>query len=256
MTDVLSSPELIDPVNLRDLAAVPVANGHIREAVAFRSDDVSHLSVEYADLLWNKGIRTVIDLRSPGEAAYTGRGPLAAHAVAYHHIPLVAEVAAPAAVNQALPQVTTPDQVGQWYADLLESAAPQLATGLSVLALSPGGTVFHCAAGKDRTGVFASALLSALGADADAIADDYARTSVELPRIHARVQMIMGGFLPFDFDPDSMPSGAMMGAERASMTVMTHTLVCRHGDVLAPVRSAGLSQETIELLRTKMLAVQ
>ncbi|WP_415394567.1 tyrosine-protein phosphatase [Rhodococcus globerulus] len=256
MTNVLSSPELLDPVNLRDLAAVPVASGYIRESVAFRSDDVSHLSTEYADSLWNRGIRTVIDLRSPGEAAHTGRGPLAAHAIAYHHIPLVAEVAAPAAMNQALPQVTTPDHVGQWYADLLESAAPQLATGLTVLALSPGGTVFHCAAGKDRTGVFAAALLSAVGADADAIADDYARTSAELPRLHARVQMIMGGFLPFDFDADSMPSGAMMGAERTSMTVMQRTLVRRHGDVLAPLRAAGLSQELVELLRTKMLATQ
>jgi hypothetical protein len=254
MTDVLSSPELLDPVNLRDLAAVRLASGHIRESVAFRSDDVSHLSVEYADSLWNKGIRTVIDLRSPGEAAYTGRGPLAVHTIAYHHIPLVSEVTTPAAMKQALPQVTTPDHVGQWYADLLESAAPQLATGLTVLALSPGGTVFHCAAGKDRTGVFACALLSAVGADADAIADDYARTSAELPRLHARVRVIMGGFMPFDFDSDDMPSGAMMGAERDSMAVMQRTLVQRHGDVLTPLRAAGLSQEVVDLLRTKMVA--
>ncbi|MDV6271865.1 tyrosine-protein phosphatase, partial [Rhodococcus globerulus] len=196
MTDVLVSSELLDPLNLRDLATVPLGSGRIRDAIAFRSDDLSRLSTEYADRLWDRGIRTVIDLRSPGEAAHTGRGPLAAHAIAYHHIPLMAEAGTPAALNhQALYEVTTAEQVGQWYADLFEAAARQLATGLTVLALSPGGTVFHCAAGKDRTGVFAAALLSAVGADSDAISDDYARTAVDLPRLHARVQMIMSGFL-------------------------------------------------------------
>jgi protein-tyrosine phosphatase len=46
--------------------------------------------------------------------------------------------------------------------------------------------VFHCAAGKDRTGIIAAVLLSLLGVSDDVIAQDYAHTAVVFPRMITR----------------------------------------------------------------------
>lgn len=46
----------------------------------------------------------------------------------------------------------TPEHVGAWHANLLEAQAHQLALGVTLVAMGDGATVFHCAAGKDRTG--------------------------------------------------------------------------------------------------------
>ena len=46
--------------------------------------------------------------------------------------------------------------------------------------------VFHCAAGKDRTGVLAALVLDILGVDSDAIVADYVITADRMPMIMER----------------------------------------------------------------------
>ena len=48
----------------------------------------------------------------------------------------------------------------------------------------PEVTVFHCASGKDRTGLAAAALLATLGCDRDTIIDDYLLTNRILDTDH------------------------------------------------------------------------
>lgn len=63
--------------------------------------------------------------------------------------------------------------LGSFYCQLLDEAQEQFKLIFSVLAdQSDKGFLFHCAAGKDRTGVVAALLLNLLGAqDADIIAN-------------------------------------------------------------------------------------
>src|SRR5207248_11765553 len=51
--------------------------------------------------------------------------------------------------------------------------------------LAGGPVLFHCAAGKDRTGVAAALLLTVLGADRDVVRADYAASAAALPEIEA-----------------------------------------------------------------------
>ncbi|WP_120521465.1 tyrosine-protein phosphatase [Arthrobacter celericrescens] len=242
----------LSPVNLRDLGGLPVDGGVTRSGVLLRSDDVSIMPADFARQMVDDGVRQVIDLRSAEEALFTGRGPLTVPGVNYHHLPLTASVSMPEDISRELmSSSTTPEQVGAWYAALVEGQARQLALGLTIVAMSDGASVFHCAAGKDRTGVFAAVVLSALGASQETISADYAETAARLPRLFPRLQAIMGGLLPMPTGGEQY--GAMMGAHAASMDAMQRILVERHGSVLEPVRQAGLGDGLIGELRGKLV---
>lgn len=79
-----------------------------------------------------------------------------------------------------------PDQVlNRLYARCLASESlPQAITRIAENADRP--TLFHCAAGKDRTGVVAAVVLSLLGVDEDAIVTDYLRSAAAMPRMVER----------------------------------------------------------------------
>ena len=246
--------ELSAPVNLRDLGGIAIAGGVLRDGLAVRADDLSVVTEADADDLIERGLTAVIDLRTADEAALTGRGPLAQRAVAYHHLPLMASI------GQGMPQdgpfAFDHVQMGEMYARMVEGAAPQLVSALSIIAVAPGTTAFHCAAGRDRTGVLAAVLLLALGADDDDIVADYARTDPNMAAIQARMKPVMGVLMArLGFDLDEMSSMTLSEEPMdVSMRTMLARLRERHGDALAPLRAAGLGDDLIARLRARALA--
>jgi hypothetical protein len=246
--------ELSAPVNLRDLGGIPIPGGAVRPGFALRADDLSVITPEDADSLVARELTAVIDLRTTDEAALTGRGPLAERPVAYHHLPLMASI------GEGMPQdgPISIDHVamGEMYVRMVEGAAPQLVSALSIIALAPGATAFHCAAGRDRTGVLAAVLLLALGASDDDIVADYARTDENMASIHLRMKPVMGVLMArLGFDLDEV-SRVTMSEEPMdiSMRTMLARLRERHGDALAPLRAAGLGDDLITRLRDRALA--
>lgn len=258
-TLTLSPVPDLAPVNLRDLGGLPVAGGFTRAGVLLRSDDVSVMPSAFAQQMIDDGVRQVIDLRSAGEALKTGRGPLTVPGVNYHHLALMASVDAPRDIGRELLSTSaTPRQVGAWYANLVETQARQLALGVTLVAMAEGATVFHCAAGKDRTGVFAAVVLSALGASEATITADYAVTTSRLPQLFPRLRAILGDILPAsafgeEAEQGVIGHGAMMGAHAESMDEMQQLLIERHGSVVEPVRQAGLSDAVIGQLRSRLV---
>ena len=96
-------------------------------------------------------MRDVIDLRSSAELRSEGQGPLAAHEVRFHHVPLFdAEVRSEDRERAA--QITLADR----YVFLAELAGERIARVVRLLADADAPAVFHCAAGKDRTGVISA----------------------------------------------------------------------------------------------------
>jgi protein-tyrosine phosphatase len=244
--------ELSAPVNLRDLGGIPIEGGTIRRGLAVRSDDLAYVTPEVAERLVDEGLTAVIDLRSPLEVSTTGRGPLADHAVSYHHLPLMASVAEPLSGG---PRDLGHEAMGAMYVRMVEGAAPQLVTALTVLAHTPGTTAFHCAAGRDRTGVLAAVLLLALGASDDDIVADYARTGDNMAAVLQRtgpVMSVMWKALGFGEDAHDV-SALLDGSMDVSMRLLLETLRSRHGDALAPLRRAGLGDETIARVRRRAL---
>ncbi|MBT2523310.1 tyrosine-protein phosphatase [Arthrobacter sp. ISL-28] len=254
-TQTLDSPEFdLAPVNLRDLGGLPVVGGQTRRGVLLRSDDVSVMPAVFAQQMVADGVRQVIDLRSAEEALFTGRGPLTLPGVNYYHLALTASVASPQDISKELmSSAATAQQVGAWYANLVETQARQLALGVTLIALGEGATVFHCAAGKDRTGVFAAVVLAALGASVETISADYAITATRLPQLFPRLRAILGGLIPASAIDSEAEPGAVMGAHAESIDAMQQLLTERYGSVVEPVRRAGLSDATIEQLRDRLV---
>lgn len=255
MTLIDTELVLSAPVNLRDLGGIAIDGGVLRSGLAIRTDDLAYVTEEVADRLVAEGLTAIIDLRSPAEIAVTGRGPLGAHPIAYHHLPLIADVGA--SMERGAPALTH-EAMGLMYLRMVEGAAPQLVTALNVIAHTPGTAAFHCAAGRDRTGVLAAMLLLALGADDDDIVADYALTGDNMVAIMTRTAPVMGAMwkaLGFDADAVSASSGLLEGSMDVSMRSLLDTLRAQYGDPLTPLRAAGLSDATIARLRERALGV-
>ncbi|WP_402463251.1 tyrosine-protein phosphatase [Isoptericola aurantiacus] len=250
------------PVNLRDLGGIAVDGGVVRTGVALRADDLSTADQHTVDALVAGGLRAVVDLRSADEVAVTGRGPLATRSeVTYHHVPFLADIGHAAVgadgTDGALDPAEMMDQsrFGAMYLRMFEGAAAQIVTALAVVAHSPGAVAFHCAAGQDRTGVLAAALLLALGADEAAIVADYARTGESSGAIQERLAPVMGPLLArFGFDLDDAARAALRtGFSREPMRELLAALAERHGDPLTPLRAAGLTDGLVARLRERAL---
>jgi protein-tyrosine phosphatase len=161
--------------NFRDLGGHRTNDGlDVRWRVLFRADGLHRLSEGDLDQLGRLGVTTVIDLRTTEELTTRGRVGSIQGLTAFHHLPLFEE----------LPDLTVvegwddPITLGRHYADMAETGAASIAEALTVL--SHGASypaVFHCTAGKDRTGVLAAVVLGLLGVPDDVIADDYAATA-------------------------------------------------------------------------------
>ncbi len=167
--------------NFRDLGGYPTAaGGTLRFGRVYRSDSLHGLTPRDLDRLESElRIRTVVDLRTPGERAAEPSRGLGALPLRDLHLPLY-DGNEGGGRNRAM----TLDEL---YFLLLRHRGDRIARVLETLAASDGAAVFHCAAGKDRTGVVAAALLGLLGVDDDAIVADYVLTQEGLRDIVARL---------------------------------------------------------------------
>lgn len=156
--------------NLRDLGGYETLDGRrTRWRMVYRSDCLDTLDTTSQDQLIEVGVRTIVDLRHGGEVASNPNVFAASERVVYRHLPLW---------NESAPR-PEPPPVRNGYRSALDRLGPQVCA-IFELMLEPNTLplLFHCAAGKDRTGIVAGLLLAVLGVPAQAIAEDYALSSV------------------------------------------------------------------------------
>ena len=171
--------------NFRDLGGYPGVGGRpVRWRWLFRADALQRIRVEEAERFRSLGIRTVVDLRTPGELERVGRFPTEVADVDYHHLALFD-------VAPDWSRFREPDAPGflaDRYVEMLEEGRASVASALGLLARPDAyPLVFHCAAGKDRTGILAAIVLGLVGVAADVIVQDYALSSVATSRMRSWV---------------------------------------------------------------------
>jgi protein-tyrosine phosphatase len=151
-------------VNVRDLGGL----GQVRPGAVVRMEAPKRLSEAGWAAAWAHGVRTVVDLRDDDE-----RDP--------DHAPRPTGIAT---VHAPLDPVGTPfyekwkeiDHLASplyFPAMLAEHPQPVIAAVRAVGNAAPGCVVFHCAGGKDRTGLLALVLLTLAGATPEEIIADY-----------------------------------------------------------------------------------
>jgi protein-tyrosine phosphatase len=166
---------LLGPCNFRDLGGYRSAGGaRVRWGQVFRSDTLA-LADEDLEVFAALGIRAVYDLRSDRERETSpNRLPEGANVVEL--VALISQDSSPPSLETL--QMDGETFLAGIYLHMLERSAVGFGRILSGLADgSRLPAVFHCAAGKDRTGMVAALLLSVLGVDEGEILDDYELTS-------------------------------------------------------------------------------
>jgi protein tyrosine/serine phosphatase len=103
--------------------------------------------------------------------------------------------------------------------------------------------LFHCAAGKDRTGVLAALVLDAVGVERDAIVADFALTNERLERVGARLRR-----MPTYSNYTSKLSNRDMGADPQTMIDVLATLDDRDGGAAGWLLANGLTDAELASL--------
>ncbi len=175
--------------NFRDLGGYPTAGGgRTRWRRLFRADGLNRLRAEEADRFAGLGISTVVDLRTPDEVS-AGRCP-DADGVAYHHLPMFDVMP-----NWDVEDPEADGYLAARYAEMLATGAEAVAGTLRLLADDAAyPLVFHCAAGKDRTGIMAAIVLDLVGVPDDVIVADYARSGEAMQRLMSWARSNQGTF--------------------------------------------------------------
>jgi protein-tyrosine phosphatase len=230
--------------NFRDLGGYPTREGgRMRWRVLFRSDALHQLtSADVAQLRGEIGLGHVLDLRSSGEIAIDGRGRLAAEDVRIHHFPLFDSVGTASADIGA--RITLSDR----YFLITEHAKRPIASVIQTLAHVEAPAVYHCAAGKDRTGVVSAVLLGLLGVADEIIVADYAATKQNLDAIVARLMASEGyqGMLE-NLPPDTLH------AEPETMISLLERVREKYGSMRGYAREIGVPDATVARLERRLL---
>ncbi|OIH92591.1 tyrosine-protein phosphatase [Curtobacterium sp. MCBA15_001] len=164
--------------NARDLGGLPRRGGGTTpRGRFFRSESVDRLTERGWETIRGAGIRTVVDLRTPSERAEdTHPRPAWVTTVAVDHDDLADTAFWDDFWANGL--VGTP----LYYGPHLERKAERTGAALRALARAePGGVLFHCAAGRDRTGIVALAVLTLADVEPQAVVADYLVTMAADP---------------------------------------------------------------------------
>ena len=173
--------------NFRDLGGYTAGDRVVRWGRLYRADGIHR--IEGADLarVASLGIRTVVDLRTRGELDEHGRFPVARSrrdAITTFRCSSGCGIAscsrASATRSSSSPAVTS---------TCSSNGVDSIVKALTMISQSERlPLVFHCSAGKDRTGVLAAILLSVLGVSDVDITDDYALSRPAMRELAAWVR--------------------------------------------------------------------
>lgn len=241
-------------LNLRDLGGYEAADGRrVRWGRLYRSDQLGDLDAAGTAQLQALGLRTVIDFRGEKERDHSPTPPLAG--VESLHLPMAGRSgdqkgATDLVLSGELAEVDD-DFMALLYQGML-AAFPTHFGELVRRAASPQHepVLFHCAAGKDRTGVAAALVLSALGVSDEQVVADYALT--DRYRTEHRIEQIRPIVEEYGIPVDKV--AALFSAPAAVMVATLDHLHEVHGGPLGYLQGpAGVDATTIEALRDNLL---
>jgi protein-tyrosine phosphatase len=230
-------------VNFRDLGGYATEDGlRTRWRVLFRADGLSELTETDLEVMRELGIRTVVDLRS-GQEVEQSRFNVEAHPVTFHHYPFIK------ALPNAEDFARAPGFLGTQYTEMLDEATPQIIGALSALAAPDARpAVFHCTAGKDRTGLLSALVLSLLGVPEETVVADYALSGAAMSRLRTKL---------IEKYPDGesviADSDVLFSADPANMVTLFAHLRNRYGTVAEYAARVGVPGDVVQRLRQSLL---
>ena len=234
-------------VNFRDLGGYRTADGMaVGWRRLFRADGLHKLSGADRRQLIDLGVATVIDLRTVDEAEQRGRFPVEDVPVRYVDLPLTDVLP----TTEEMPSWAEASYVASRYALMVSEGAPAL-TG-AFAALASGGSlpaVFHCSAGKDRTGVLSALILAFLGVPDETIVADYTLSAPAMEHLLERLK----AEYPDAVEDVMRFAPAVLQVRPETMEEFLATLRADYGSYDDLARSLGVADAVATLRRTVLV---
>lgn len=236
--------------NLRDLGGTPLTDGKVVRPRRVLRADALHRARASAEVLRGLGVVRVLDLRD--EVERDEEGVLDADGVEVLHHPVIDP-----RFEWAHEEVSEPGGLlAHRYQEILTAFGPRFATSLTSIAEvvdtgRPGVVAYHCAVGKDRTGLLTALLLGLLGADDDAIVADYARSSAAAP---VQVSWLWAFGHPAGSATDEDLHLGLWSARPETMRVTLRWLGEEFGGVGGYVEQTGIADGVVDSLRAALVA--
>ncbi|KAN0140336.1 tyrosine-protein phosphatase [Lactarius tabidus] len=260
VADVLSKHPFVtvDGVyNVRDLGRIPTTDGHVtRSSFMVRSGELSRATQLGVEQLRALGVTTIFDLRSDTEIAKYDAATPKIEGITVLHAPVFKiEDYSPERMAQRFQLYASgkTEAFMQLYSEILDAGGPAFGSILRHVRDSPNdGFLFHCTAGKDRTGIAAALLLLLAGVSNDAISADYALTRIGREPMRPIVLSRLAREPIFASDPTAAHN--MLSSREETMQAFIKMLDERYGGVKEYVRRmCGLTDQDISTIRQNLL---
>ena len=235
--------------NFRDLGGYPTLDGRTtRWQTLYRADGLDRLTDADIETLRPLNLKTVVDLRTPGEISERGRFPVDRYPVRFHNLSIIDQTWQH---DTELKRDLSPaDFLYQAYMKMGRDGRARFAAAFEVLAAADTlPAVFHCAAGKDRTGLLAALMLGSIGVETSAIVDDYALTQAIMPQFIAA----MAKRYPERASTMAKVPAGFMVADASAMARVLREIERLHGSVRGLVLHIGVPATTIARLEGLLL---
>ena len=241
--------------NTRDIGGYPTASGNLtRWNTFFRSDSMHRLTPQDRNNLLKRGIRTAIDLRTTSEI-YDKPNVFANNTeLSYRHINLIGDDYVPesALISTGLPATRISLSYIHWL-DTRQSAINEILSALAEVDNRPA--IYHCAGGKDRTGLITALLLANAGVSKEVIVTDYILTARFLISRMLQEQEF-ANLHPRTTTQNDIKTWQQYEAEfcpPAGMTKVLNHIDSHYNGVKSYLSFIGLSSEHIKTLETALV---
>jgi protein-tyrosine phosphatase len=234
--------------NFRDVGGYRTADGRwVRMGVLYRSDQLDRLSPADLAQIASLGAGLVVDLRTDAERkAGLDRLPPGANG-------MIADVLAsdppnPGAIFKAAgPAAGVAFMVtANRNFVTLPSAKTAYTALFSRIAVAQSPVVYHCSAGKDRTGWASAVLLTALGVPRDTVMADYLASNVYLQQKNRAMFATMTSDMASKLEP-------VFTVKREYLEAAFKEVEDRYGSFSAYLRAIGMDDEALDRLRARLL---
>ncbi len=228
--------------NLRELGGYTTNSGAVTQEKRFlRGDSTSTLTQKDQMFLYDYGVRCIIDLRSTLEAAYQPSRMNKYKGISYYNVPMMDNM------HQKNTTYAATKCLYDLYEQLLTHGQEEFLRVFSIMLQHLNqGILFHCAAGKDRTGLVAMMLLSLADVPEDTIIADYAVSENYLAPWQERQKTLMnlqGFHVPQE----------MLGSNATNMKRAVAWIGSQYGSAQAYLKHIGLSEHDLALLKDRLL---
>ncbi|MBF6297480.1 tyrosine-protein phosphatase [Nocardia amamiensis] len=214
--------------NARDIGGYRTTDGRtVRTGLVFRTGQLSNATAEDLAALTDRRVRSVYDLRTVYERAL---GP--------DRVPAGATAQWSDVIGQAPPEVlatTLTGGDGLYRAFITAPGANEaFASVLRSVLDTDGALLFHCTAGKDRTGWAAAVLLTLLGVDRATVTEDYLLSNrYRNARGDDPLNGVQQSWLDASFDQASQTYGSFDGYVREGLKLTEGDIAALRAELLA-----------------------